>query len=38
MSVKLRGNVDLKEGNLTLWVQADVGDTRSNPLIRRLLP
>ena len=30
MTVRLRGNVDLKGANLTLWVQADVGDTRPN--------
>ena len=30
MTVKLRGDVDLKGGKLTLWVQADVGDTRPN--------
>ena len=30
MTVRLRGNVDLKGAKLTLWVQADVGDTRPN--------
>jgi len=30
MTVRLRGNVDLQGSKLTLWVQADVGDTRPN--------
>ena len=30
MTVRLRGDVDLKGANLTLWVQADVGNTRPN--------
>ena len=30
MTVRLRGDVDLKGAKLTLWVQADVGDTRPN--------
>ena len=30
MTVRLRGEVDLKGADLTLWVQADVGDTRPN--------
>jgi len=30
MTVRLRGNVDLKGSQLTLWVQADIGDTRPN--------
>ena len=30
MTVRLRGDVDLKGAMLTLWVQADVGNTRPN--------
>ena len=30
MTVRLRGDVDLKGAKLTLWVQADIGDTRPN--------
>ena len=30
MTVRLRGKVDLKGAKLTLWVQADIGDTRPN--------
>lgn len=30
MTVRLRGNVDLQGAKLTLWVQADIGDTRPN--------
>lgn len=30
MTVRLRGNVDLRGAQLTLWVQADIGDTRPN--------
>lgn len=30
MTVRLRGDVELKGAKLTLWVQADVGETRPN--------